>query len=169
MTHYVHSRVLKINVGFLLGAGSGSHHETTFDVPTIRVADDLTLDYVRGPLRLSRTTSGILVQGNLEVGITGECYRCLDPVSKNVVITVEELFAYPDPRAAEFFIPDDANLDLAPLLRAEVLIATANSMLCKPDCKGLCPECSTNLNHMTCNCAIESVDPRLAGLRRFLE
>lgn len=169
MNTYVSNRVLKINVGFLLAAGPAANHDTVFDVPTVKVADDLTVNYVRGPIRLSRTAAGILVQGNLETGIVSECYRCLDDVTQTVTIGVEELFAYPASSTSEFSIYEDAILDLAPLLRAEVMIASSNGLLCREDCKGLCPECGTNLNHSTCDCSLEQIDPRLAGLRQFFK
>ena len=166
---YVSNRVLKINVGFLLSAGPGNSHDSVFDVPTVRIADDLTVEYVRGPIRMSRTAAGILVQGHLETALSGECYRCLDTVTQTVTVELEELFAYPASSAAEFSILDDAVLDLAPLLRAEVMIASTNGLLCRPDCKGLCPDCGANWNHTTCICAMAAVDPRLAGLQQFLE
>ncbi len=165
---YVSNRVLKINVGFLLSAGPGHSHDTAFDVPLVRVADDLMLEYVRGPLRLSRTSTGVLVQGQLETSLHIECVRCLDDVTVPVTLSIEELYAYLTP-AAEFQIQDDGNLDLAPLLRAEVMIATTNGVLCRPDCKGLCPECGTNWNHASCSCADADIDPRLVALKKFLE
>lgn len=169
MNSYVSNRVLKINVGFLLAAGSGANHDSEFDVPTLKVADDLTVNYVRGPMRLSRTAAGILVQAKLEAGIAGECYRCLDAVTQNVTVPVEELFAYPASSTSEFSVYEDAILDLAPLLRAEIMIASTNGLLCREDCKGLCPECGANLNHETCHCALDNIDPRFAGLKQFLK
>lgn len=169
MNSYVSNRVLKINVGFLLSAGPGNSHDSVFDVPTVKIADDLTVEYVRGPIRMSRTAAGILVQGQLETAVSGECYRCLDAVSARVTVDLEELFAYPASSAAEFSILDDAVLDLAPLLRAEVMIASTNGLLCRPDCKGLCPECGTNWNKASCSCAEDAIDPRLAGFKQFLK
>ncbi|MBI5671181.1 MAG: DUF177 domain-containing protein [Chloroflexi bacterium] len=166
---YVSNRVLKINVGFLLADGPGHSHETAFDIPEVRVADDLTLAYVRGPLRLSRTKEGILVQGKLDVGITGECYRCLEPVTQNVTLQLEELYIYPPQPGAELVVDETANLDLAPLLRDEVLIIASRGLLCREDCKGLCPTCGTNLNESTCDCVQTAVDPRLAQLRNLLK
>ena len=168
-SHYVNSRVLKLNVGFLLTSGPGNSHDTAFDIPAIRVADDLLLNAVRGPVRLSRTKEGILVQGRLEIALDGECYRCLDPVTHYVTITLEELFAYQHPTAAEFHLDDTGILDLGPLLRAEALLATARGLLCRPDCKGLCPTCGANRNHTACTCAFDPVDPRLAQLKHLLE
>ncbi len=165
---YVSNRVLKMNVGFLLTAGSGHTHNTVFDVPQVRVAEDVDLAYVRGPLRLSRTKEGILVQGELHVGIEDECYRCLSPVLRDMTIDVEELYAYPSSRASEFSIDDDAILDIAPLVRAETIIADARGVLCRPDCKGLCPNCGANLNLGPCDCQ-EEIDPRLAKLKELLK
>lgn len=166
---YISNRVLKINVGFLLSAGPGNSHDSVFDIPAVRVADDLTLDYIRGPIRLSRTAEGILVQAQFEVGIQDDCIRCLDPVTTAVTIDIEELFAYPSPKAAEFSLQDDGILDLSPLIRAEVFIFASRGILCRPDCKGLCPDCGTNLNHANCICAEERIDPRLAQLKKLLE
>ncbi len=165
---YVSNRVLKLNVGFLLAGGSGHSHETVFDVPTIRVSDDVDLNYIRGPLRLSRTKEGILVQGDLHLGLEDECYRCLDTIERDIVVNIEELFAYPYNPEVEFSLSDDAILDLAPLVREEALIASDNGVLCKPDCKGLCPNCGTNWNHQTCSCAEDEVDPRLSALKELL-
>ncbi len=166
---YVNGRVLKLNVGFLLAAGPGHSHETAFDVPTVRVANDLDLDYLRGPLRLSRTTEGILVQGELKVGITDECGRCLDPVSREFDFKVEELFAYPAPLDNEFSVNETGILDLAPLVRDEVLIALGSNVLCRPDCKGLCPNCGENRNNTTCDCELDAIDPRFAQLKELLD
>lgn len=167
--HYVSSRVLKLNVGFLLNDGPGHSHQTTFDVPAMRVADDLHLRYLRGPLRLSRTKEGILVQGQLAAGLTGECSRCLTPVPVDLTIDLEELFGYPMSGQMEFGIGEDGVLDLAPLLRAETMILSARGVLCRPDCKGLCPECGANLNEETCACDLENIDPRLAKLKELLD
>lgn len=167
--NYVSNRVLKLNVGFLLNDGPAHSHDTTFDVPAIRVADDLYVRYIRGPLRLSRTKEGILVQGSLHVGLEGECYRCLETVLADVIINIEELYGYPVPKGSEFAVHDDGILDIAPLLRAEVLIIAARGLLCRSDCKGLCPECGTNLNTGSCTCSADSIDPRLDDLKHLLD
>lgn len=161
--------MLKLNVGFLLSAGPGHSHETVFDVPTVRVAQDVDMAYIRGPLRLSRTKEGILVQGKLAIGIEDECYRCLDPVQHELVVDIEELYTHPPRSDSEFSVGDDAILDLAPLLRAEVIILETNGALCRPDCKGLCPNCGENLNRGEHRCEEDEIDPRLAKLKDLLD
>ncbi len=169
MGTFLSNRVLKFNVGFLLNTGAGNSQDSDLDIPKVRVADDLMLDYVQGPMRLSRTQEGILVQATLHIGLNDECYRCLDPVTRDVELTIEELYSYNSYPAAEFTIGDDAILDLGPLLRAETLIDTSHRVLCSDDCKGLCPECGINLNNETCNCRDEAIDPRFEALKKLLE
>lgn len=165
---YVSNRVLRINVGFLLATGPGHIHDTHFDVPPVRVAEDVDLTYIRGPLRLSRTKEGVLVQGQLQVGVQDECYRCLKPVERELLIDIEELYAYPAPNGSEFVIGEDAMMDLAPLVRAEAIIADARGVLCRPDCRGLCAGCGVNLNDGPCVCEADA-DPRFAKLKELLK
>jgi len=50
-----------------------------------------------------------------------------------------------------FYVEDE--IDLLPLVRDTVLLAIPLAPLCRPDCKGLCPDCGANLNTGTCTCA----------------
>lgn len=165
---YVSSRVLKLNVGFMLAHGPGYTHQTEFDVPAVKVADDVDLTHLRGGLLLSRTKEGVLVQGTLRLGVEVECYRCLEPLQREIEVDLEELFAFPPSSDAEFSIDEDAILNLGPLLRDETIISDARGFLCQPDCHGLCPDCGANLNHGPHQCT-ESIDPRFSRLRELLD
>jgi uncharacterized protein len=44
-------------------------------------------------------------------------------------------------------------LDLLPMIRDTILLAIPIAPLCRPDCKGICPECGANLNREECQCA----------------
>ena len=173
MTNFANScvsnRVLRLNVGFLLSDGPGHSRDSDFDLPAVDVADDLHLEYIRGPIRLSRTKEGILVQAQLRVGYTHECTRCLEITTSEITFDLEELFAYPPSPDSEFNIHEDGILDLAPLVRAETIILTSQRMLCRPDCKGLCPGCGAQLNHTVCTCDLDSIDPRMAELKKLLD
>ncbi len=37
-------------------------------------------------------------------------------------------------------------------IRDEIILEHPIRILCKPDCRGLCPFCGANLNHEKCNC-----------------
>jgi uncharacterized protein len=165
----VSKRLLKLNVGFLLVNGPSYNDNSEFELPAIQIDDDLTLNYLRGPIRLSRTTEGILVQARFETMIDGECMRCLDFVENKISFEVEELFATNSRTGTEFYIDDDMTLDLAPLIRAETLIGASQALLCRPDCAGLCPDCGVNRNHTACQCELENLDPRFAVLKQLLD
>lgn len=167
---YLSNRVLKLNVGFLLGDNIVSRtHDSTLEFPAVRVADDLYLHYIHGPLRLSRAKEGVLVQANIDTELKGTCSRCLDPINRTVHVEIEELYAYHSDADTEFRIGEDAVLDLGPLLRAEVMMASDTPALCRTDCQGLCPECGANRNHTTCTCDTDVLDPRMAVLKQLLD
>lgn len=165
------NRVLKLNVGYLLNAGAGNQKTVSMDITDpIRVSDDLIFQSVSGSIRLSRTKEGILTQTHLTVTVERNCSRCLDAFADPILVEVEELFAYPHPLPeTEFSIGGDAKLDLAPLLRAEIIIELTNKKLCQADCKGLCIQCGTNHNHNTCDCDTDFIDPRFAKLKELLD
>jgi uncharacterized protein len=64
-------------------------------------------------------------------------------------------------------VADDGILDVAPLVRQEVILATPIGVLCRPDCAGLCPTCGRNLNDGPCDCDHDAIDPRLAALKQL--
>jgi uncharacterized protein len=39
--------------------------------------------------------------------------------------------------------------------------------LCTTACKGLCPQCGTNLNTGRCDCTAKWIDPRLEALKNL--
>ncbi len=173
MTHshhqsYVNPRVLKINVGFLLAQGAGYHRVIELDLPHVRLEDDVELDFLRGDLRLSRNSRGILAQGMLESSLVCECTRCLTPTSVIIQLEIEELFTYPPSSDTPYSVEETGILDLTPLLREEAILAEPLGVLCRADCAGLCPQCGQNWNEGTCNCESEDIDPRLAVLRGLL-
>src|ERR1700755_2949041 len=47
-------------------------------------------------LRMESVSEGVLVSGTVSAPTSGECSRCLTPITGDVEITLTELFAYPD-------------------------------------------------------------------------
>ena len=68
---------------------------------------------------------------------------------------------------SEAFYRDD-QIDLGQLIEEQFYLALPMKPLCKADCKGLCPNCGTNLNVETCDCDVRWEDPRLAGLKALM-
>lgn len=166
-SHFVHPRVLKFNIGFLLVEGAGYQRTMELTLPRVRLGDDVEVEFLRGTLRLSRNSRGVLVQGELQSRVTGECVRCLEPTAIPVTLELEELFSYPPSSDTPYSIDDTGIMDLAPLLREELILAIPMGVLCRPDCAGLCLECGQNLNEGQCDCEQDDIDPRFAILRQL--
>jgi uncharacterized protein len=141
---------LRINVGFLLNQPIGTNRDIHFEYPqlSLKPDPDLQLSDFTGVARMGRTPQGILVQGEFQGQAPSECVRCLTGFEQPLHTTFSELFAF-DQRSitdSGLILPEDANIDLEPLVREYLLVEYPISPLCTPDCKGLCPICGQNLN-----------------------
>ena len=165
------SRVLRLNVGVLLKEGIGYSREFTFDEPLVQFADELTVPDLGGSVSFTRTPQGLYAQGRLTGTVTNECARCLDEFDQPVSARVAELYHYPPESAPpdSLVVSDDVHLDLTPLVREDFWLSIPMHALCRPDCKGLCPQCGTNWNEGPCDCRDEVLDPRMAELTRLLK
>ena len=86
-------------------------------------------------LRLESVMEGVLVSGTVDADVTGECARCLGPVSDHVSVDVTELYAYPDSVTDESADADevsrivDEKIDLEPAVRDALLLELPNAQL----------------------------------------
>jgi uncharacterized protein len=169
------NRLFHLNVGFLLKEGAGYSREFDFDNPGILHAEEVEISHLLGTLRLTRTPQGVLVQGTLHATTAVECVRCLKPFDLPFQVDLSELFV-PEwidgidrDGQSPYTITEGGIINLTPIMREEGILAIPIHVLCKPDCKGLCPQCGQDLNQGFCNCEADRIDPRLASLRALLE
>jgi len=143
---------LRINAGFLINQPIGSNREIHFDLPEIQLSPDLDVNNLNGLVRLTRTPKGVLVEANFDAEMKNECVRCLAEFSQTVSTEFAEMYAFNKRAVTEsgLILPDDGNIDLGPLVREYLLLEIPIRPLCRPDCKGLCPECGEDLNLNTC-------------------
>lgn len=175
---YLKKKLLRIQVGFLLSEGPGNSREIPIAFPQrVQVDDDLYLESLSGNLVLTRTKEGILVQGSVEVAHERACDRCLDTFTRRIDVELAELFAYPPDSAKSVFSVDgNGEINLASLLREEVVIEESYRAICREDCRGLSPETGLNLNSESdaqveypLRDDISAIDPRLAVLKTLLK
>ena len=133
-----------------------------------------------GDVKLMRTPAGVLVQAHFDLIDSESCSRCLEPLEETLAIEVEEEFramvdpntgqaippeAHPDPSNPDLFTIDERHdLDLTEAVRQYREAAGDMQPLCRPDCRGLCPRCGSNLNSGDCSCESGSIDSRWATL-----
>ncbi|BBZ54496.1 MULTISPECIES: YceD family protein [Mycobacteriaceae] len=125
-------------------------------------------------LQLQSVSEGVLVTGSVSAPTTGECSRCLNPLSGHVTVDLTELFAYPDSTTEATteedevgHVVDDA-VDLEQSIIDEVGLTLPFSPLCTPDCPGLCPDCGVRLLDAEPDHHHDKIDPRWAKLSALL-
>jgi uncharacterized protein len=134
-----------------------------------------------GQVTLMRTALGVLATVQAKFDAKRACRRCLEEVTDSFQVAFEEEFLPSidletgiklplDDTADPVLVIDEHHiLDLTEVLRQYALVELADGILCRPDCKGLCPGCGENLNTGKCTCDQAVVDPRLAVLAKLLE
>ena len=102
--------------------------------------------------RVSKTGQGILVDAEFQAVTTAECVRCLSEFQQPVHTQFQELYAFKFNQVTDsgLVLAEDANIDLAPLIREYLLLEVPIKPICRPDCRGLCLECGANLNETAC-------------------
>ncbi len=127
---------------------------------------------VRVRLRASYAGTGeIVARGDVQGTLLQECRRCLEPVETVVEEELTMVFtdeAVDDEAGGAYpFEPVGEEFDLGEAVREEVVLAVNPFVVCKPDCRGLCPRCGQDLNKGSCDCSLDEPDPRWAALREL--
>ena len=165
------------NVSQLLMEPTGSTRRFELDDP---ISDGGDGRRASGRVHLLRTHQGLLLNATIRVQTGTECGRCLaDIVHQSVITLEEECFPTVDPSTGRRMTPPDVSegvlhidysqmLDLSDVLRQYLLTSEPLKVLCREDCKGICPECGVDLNVDVCQCGQAQVDPRWGALADLL-
>ena len=116
-----------------------------------------------------------VLTGGCRLEVTLPCDRCLVPTTLPVevsfereVVAPERLDEDPDQKDDQVFV-EEYQLDVDKLMEEGIVINWPTEILCRDDCKGLCPKCGHNLNQGECGCDTFVPDPRLAGLADIMK
>lgn len=124
-------------------------------------------------IRVSPAEDGCLVRGSLAGAVVLPCNRCAEDAPVNIESRFEEFEEVPADEVSRgdspiVFEQHSPMLDLAAVAWEEFMLSLPVNPLCRPDCKGLCPQCGANLNAAPCSCQLDEADPRMAPLRDFV-
>jgi len=120
----------------------------------------------------------IRIQGRLATSLEMICARCLEPLTRDVKREFDLLYRPQGADAgrdemsvtdaeAEISYYEGEGLLLDDVVREQVLLAAPLKVICREDCKGLCPHCGKNLNQEQCSCAAQVEEPRWAALKEI--
>ncbi len=106
------------------------------------------------------------------------CARCNKPVEVPFCAEISQRFAKEaDPSRKSYSgelsleeldaepISENDRIDLEDIILYEVKLSIPMKVLCREDCKGLCPVCGKDLNEGTCSCDTRETDPRWDALK----
>ena len=115
------------------------------DIPNAKISLPLK---VNGTVTLNGEHAAI-VEGEIIYKITGECTRCLEQTEREYVA---EFYESVEPNNPDGYEVKNDTVDLRKIVEDTVAINVPLNFLCKEDCKGICVDCGTNLNHAECKC-----------------
>ena len=159
-----------------LGRRPGSQREVTLSVPA---PADLGIEVLRVPegapveldLRLEAVMEGVLVTGSgASRTSSGECARCLEPISDEIEVTFQELFVYDDapgapPRRTTRSAGSRTTCSTSSRCCGTRWCSHCRSSRCaEDDCPGLCTECGARLADDPDHAHEAAIDPRWASL-----
>ncbi len=111
---------------------------------------------------LTNTGEGILATGIVRGRAVTACDRCLEPASVDIAAELSCYYLREEPvdeveDEEDFGLIDEADgtVDLAEAIQGAVAMDMPFVVLCREDCKGLCPRCGANLNEGPCGCVVE--------------
>ncbi len=127
---------------------------------------------------LSPALLEILVRGRVQVVMEAPCDRCLERVSFPIdsqfelaYLPASSLAGDEDARISEAEVEagfyEGDGLDLADVLREQILLALPMQRLCVEECRGICPVCGQNRNRVSCGCQPDRPDDRWSKLREL--
>lgn len=121
-------------------------------------------------LKVAREDKKLRITGDTEMTLIMPCDRCLEDVSVTIPVNIDrqiDLDSLKDGNqdVDEVSFMDGCMLDADILVKDEIVVALPTKILCKEDCRGLCPQCGANLNKESCDCQTDHGDPRMAAIR----
>jgi uncharacterized protein len=125
---------------------------------------------VPAELRVTRASSGTVLELSLDVTLAGPCFRCLTDAELPLSLRLREYGATKpesDDERTEYL--EDDRLDLSAWAHDAIALALPDKILCRPDCAGLCPVCGKDLNAEPHEHEEERTDPRWAALEALRE
>jgi uncharacterized protein len=164
------SREIVLSAGFL--------RDALVAVPGQAALADEDLGEVKVTVELTIEMQTVFARGQIRGTTKVACSRCLGPVALPIRDDVLLTFLPHDDHAEgeELELTEDDldvtsyegnEIDLAPILRDQIVLSVPYAPLCQEDCKGLCPQCGAELNLGPCSCPAPDTDSRWAALKRL--
>jgi len=110
------------------------------------------------------------IEGSVTLTFRTACDRCLAEVPTRMELQFDRVVASPevseeDDKLDDLSFMEGYQLNVETFVYNEMIGNWPAKILCKEDCKGLCPVCGQNLNVKDCGCDTFVPDPRMAVIQ----
>ncbi len=152
---------------------SGELESLAFDLGEIPAPDgneEIAVSSLRFSGQAKDISGFIRLIGTVSGEHSAPCARCLAPVTQPFSIEIDlSVVTAPTESDEDVILAEGQKIDLGTFASETVLLNLPLRLLCREDCKGLCPKCGKDLNTGECDCDHKEIDPRLAGLADFFK
>lgn len=107
-----------------------------------------------------------------DVPFSTNCARCLEPLEQceHLEFTHTVVRKLNQQDDDDYVVVADGLLNLDTLAQTDIVLELPTRVLCREDCKGLCPVCGVNLNKVQCDCKPEEwVADRIKAFDKLLD
>ncbi|MBO4563675.1 MAG: DUF177 domain-containing protein [Clostridia bacterium] len=155
-------------------AGTIGHSELTerFTDLELNGRQIVLTEPVRVDVSWSFDGDGFTLSGTLSSAVLMNCTKCNDEFIEAFSVDFTERFLRVGEAEAEELecYPYSGDvLVLDKMVEDLVLLNAPMYGLCRPDCRGLCPICGTNLNNTQCSCTLPDEGNPFAALKELKE
>jgi len=146
-----------INIKNILNI-DGTAQDFNFSVPEEK------LDFIKGYVfhtpvdvkgRIANHAGAVVLNMQIDFSLLVTCDRCLKESVQDFSYQTEHLvvrFLNDEENEENYIIAKAESIDIAEIAVADLLLELPSKMLCKEDCKGLCPVCGCDRNLIECDC-----------------
>lgn len=123
---------------------------------------------IEGVLR--NRTGVVQMEGTAVMRLAAQCDRCAAPIEPTLRVPLQHTLvrSLNDETNDTLVLVEEYRWSPDALLWEDIVLAMPPKLLCREGCLGICASCGQNRNEGICACAQQG-DPRLAGLRQWLE
>ena len=144
------------------------------------VESDIIISPIKARLKIMKIGSEVIVKGEVVADIRLQCSRCIADFDHVLSVPVDVVYHPLDELKREerheipsgeldmdFYSGDE--MDLATLMKEQILLNVPMKPLCTDACRGICRTCGKNLNDGDCSCQHTETDSRFDVLKKILD
>ena len=153
------------------GLSNGLHEYHFSTVPSKLGLEKNFTKPVEVDVVVDKTLRQVYLKSNIKTSGLFSCDRCIEEFERLVDTQYSTVYLYDEQDNGRYVKdevqiigPDTVFIDLSDDVRQMMLLSVPLKLLCKEDCKGLCPHCGVNRNAGACDCKDDVTDARWQGL-----